>query len=356
MNYRKNYIDIINNAKKQKRNKQDGYYELHHILPKSLFPLWKKRKSNKVLLTSREHYLVHYLLCKIYNKPEMFYAFWFMNNNGKYKILSSNTYKKLKIKQAEQKKKDIAGINSKTRREIICIETGEIFFSITEAQKQKNIKYIAGALRKEQNMSGGYHWDYYDKNKKYNLDDYLKRDMIKKENTIKKIKDRLSNKKNHPMYGKKHSKESKEKMKKNNKRSWLGKKHTEEEKEKISLANKEKIVTEETRKKISESCKGRIPYNKGIPATEEQKRKQSIIMKGRKISEEHKEKIKFSPESIQKAKEINSKKIICIETGEIFDSIISAANFTNVSTSAISNMLRGKTKKAGGYSWIYTTA
>ena len=39
--------------------------------------------------------------------------------------------------------------------------------------------------------------------------------------------------------------------------------------------------TEETKKRKSEAQKGRIPWNKGIPASEEQKRKQSEAMKGK---------------------------------------------------------------------------
>lgn len=50
MNYKKLYINIINKAKSENRKKGHNiYYESHRILPKSLFPLWKTRKSNLVL-------------------------------------------------------------------------------------------------------------------------------------------------------------------------------------------------------------------------------------------------------------------------------------------------------------------
>ena len=45
MNYRKVYIDIINKAKKDNRSKKNGYYEKHHILPKSIYPLWAKKEK-----------------------------------------------------------------------------------------------------------------------------------------------------------------------------------------------------------------------------------------------------------------------------------------------------------------------
>ena len=103
MDYRKIYIKIIRNAKNQNRRKCDGnYYEQHHILPKSLFPFWAKRKSNLVLLTAREHFFVHELLTKIYPSNEMSFAlFAFISRpNADYKI-GPRTYEKLRILRAQ---------------------------------------------------------------------------------------------------------------------------------------------------------------------------------------------------------------------------------------------------------------
>lgn len=99
MDYRKVYINIIKKVKLKNRFKGDGnYYEKHHILPKSLFPLWKKRKSNIVLLTAREYFFCHQLLTKIYPGREMSYALIaFMNRpNADYKI-TSKEYERLKL-------------------------------------------------------------------------------------------------------------------------------------------------------------------------------------------------------------------------------------------------------------------
>lgn len=73
MNYRHIYMLIIERAKSEEklgiRKRGNGeYYERHHILPKSMFPLWKTRKFNLVLLTAREHFFCHQLLTKIYRK------------------------------------------------------------------------------------------------------------------------------------------------------------------------------------------------------------------------------------------------------------------------------------------------
>lgn len=78
------------------------YFEFHHILPKSLFPLWKKKESNIVALTAREHFFCHQLLTKIYPSKEMFYALRMMamsneksNHKERYKI-TSKEYEALK--------------------------------------------------------------------------------------------------------------------------------------------------------------------------------------------------------------------------------------------------------------------
>lgn len=104
MNYRHIYCKIISYAKSQNRHKGDGnYYERHHILPKSLFPLWKNRKSNIVLLTAREHFFCHQLLIKIYHSDKMFYALhsFISRPNADYKITSID-YEKLKKEFSER--------------------------------------------------------------------------------------------------------------------------------------------------------------------------------------------------------------------------------------------------------------
>lgn len=99
MNYRHIYMLIIEHAKSQNRIKGDGnYYESHHILPKSLFPLWSKRKSNIVLLTAREHFFIHQLLTKIYPGKEMAFALHLLSTTkkGKQVIITSREYEKIK--------------------------------------------------------------------------------------------------------------------------------------------------------------------------------------------------------------------------------------------------------------------
>lgn len=49
-----------------------------------------------------------------------------------------------------------------------------------------------------------------------------------------------------------------------------------------------------------------------------------------------------------------AKKVRCIETGEVFNSIIEARESVNLKTSSnIINVCKGKNKKAGGFRWRY---
>jgi hypothetical protein len=102
MNYRLVYIKIINKAKlKNRKKRQDIYYEKHHILPKSLFPNWIIKESNLVLLTAREHFFCHQLLDKIYPGKKMFLALWRLANDKKH-IINSREFERLRIRYATE--------------------------------------------------------------------------------------------------------------------------------------------------------------------------------------------------------------------------------------------------------------
>ena len=64
MNYPKIYDSIIDNAKSENRKRGETYYENHHIIPKCLNG--SDYKTNRVLLTAREHFVCHKLLTFIY--------------------------------------------------------------------------------------------------------------------------------------------------------------------------------------------------------------------------------------------------------------------------------------------------
>jgi hypothetical protein len=71
MNYQKVYDQIISKARSQDRIKDGSqYYEAHHIIPKCLGGKGKSRQwrthPNIILLTAREHFVVHKLLTFIH--------------------------------------------------------------------------------------------------------------------------------------------------------------------------------------------------------------------------------------------------------------------------------------------------
>lgn len=88
MNYGKIYHQLMERGKGRKLL---GYFEWHHILPRSLGGA--DHCSNLVALTYREHFLAHWLLLKIHrNGPgyrAMLYAFHCMSLVTDYRIIAS---------------------------------------------------------------------------------------------------------------------------------------------------------------------------------------------------------------------------------------------------------------------------
>ena len=119
--------------------------------------------------------------------------------------------------------------------------------------------------------------------------------------------------------GIKLSDEAKEKLSKFNK----GKKLSEEHKRKLSLSGigkgKGRIMSAERKGRISESCKGREPWNKG------------------KSGEENG----------------NAKKVICVSTNEIFNSIKECGDNFEVKSVTLSRWLSGKYKCTHEYVFMF---
>jgi len=104
MDYRSIYKDLIAKAKAELRNKsKERYYEVHHIKPKSLGGTGKNHEwqthPNLVLLTAKEHFVAHLLLCEIYpDNQKLKKALWALVNatkNNRYKV-SARVYQRTK--------------------------------------------------------------------------------------------------------------------------------------------------------------------------------------------------------------------------------------------------------------------
>lgn len=117
-------------------------------------------------------------------------------------------------------------------------------------------------------------------------------------------------------------------------------KHSKETRLKISVANKGR-----KNPKIAEINKGN-KYCLGRNISEETKQKMSIANKGKHTSPKTEFKKGYT--------NINwRKKVICMETQKIYDSITDASKDTNISISNISTCCSGKTKTSGKFHWRY---
>lgn len=139
--------------------------------------------------------------------------------------------------------------------------------------------------------------------------------------------------KDNPLYGTKMSEERKEALRQRN----IGNQYAKGAKWRMS---------ETTKLKISKAMKG----------------KQNCL--GRKLSQETKDKIAaanrnrvYSEETIKKMSDSQKGKcmvrVICVETNIVYDGIVLASQDTGVPYSGISHCCRGCQKTAGGYHWKY---
>lgn len=94
------YIKFIGSRKNRSLENYSEYTEKHHILPKSLGG--SNEENNLILLTTREHYIAHMILWRVYGEP-MAFAIWRMihsdhtKGKGYYNlILSGRQYELLK--------------------------------------------------------------------------------------------------------------------------------------------------------------------------------------------------------------------------------------------------------------------
>ena len=103
--YYERYVKFIEYRINNPIDTRRYYTEKHHILPSSLFPEYKKEKWNIVVLSGREHFLVHYLLAKLTNHNSMWFAF------NQMKRVASNRFNSVLY---EMHRKTISNLISKT--------------------------------------------------------------------------------------------------------------------------------------------------------------------------------------------------------------------------------------------------
>ena len=153
MNYYKIYNQLILRAKKENRKKGEGvYYERHHIIPRCIGGT--DDDDNLVLLTAREHFIVHKLLCEIHpNNKSLIYAYWQMCNRQEssrmrrnYNI-SSHEYDRVRqlLSEIVKNRKTGVSLSVETKRKMSQAKLGHLH---TNDSKQRMRDAKIGKKRK----------------------------------------------------------------------------------------------------------------------------------------------------------------------------------------------------------------
>lgn len=121
----------------------DGYFERHHVLPKSLEG--GDEASNIVRLTYREHFLAHWLLTKLTagkDRRKMLYALFQMTRRGKGKDRVFTSWQYEAARRAIQKVQAGRKLSDETRAKI------------SEARKGKSIMPLATRRKMSKRLKG----------------------------------------------------------------------------------------------------------------------------------------------------------------------------------------------------------
>lgn len=160
------------------------------------------------------------------------------------------------------------------------------------------------------------------------------------EETKRKISESRSGEKN-PLWGKHLSIEHKENIRK----SLIGRVLTDEWKQKIGNGNRGRKLSDKQRELLKQ-------INTGKKQSEETRKKRSESLKGHVVSEETRKKIGEKKRQHFGEKNPRSKKVLCVETGEIFASGRLAAKHYGLS-GGVCSVCRGIGETAGGLHWRY---
>jgi len=242
MNYKKIYKDLVT-SRKNRMIIEGEYYEKHHIIPKCV----GSKDKSLVNLTAREHFIAHWLLTKMFMDEiitrKMLFAFGIMrlNGNGQGRNLSSWQFEKArkafsKVMTGKSNPNYGKKFSNETRKKMSKIKKGRgnpmYGKHHTEKTKKKLRLHSTGKKHSEETKRkiSENHADFSGKN-----------------NPMYGILG-----KDHPLYGRKHTKETIRKMSEIKR----GKKFSEEHKKKLSECSKRENLSGETRRKMSEAKSG----------------------------------------------------------------------------------------------------
>ena len=107
-----------------------------------------------------------------------------------------------------------------------------------------------------------------------------------------------------------------------------------------SGGNENKIVSDESKQKLSEAKKGKYC-------------EENNPMYGKHLTEEHKSKLS---EAMKGKNSPNAKRIYCVELDMYFNTVTEASEILGCNKGKISSVLKGNRKTCGGYYWEYVNA
>ena len=335
----KTYDEFINEILSNRGRFACGneYHERHHIVPKCMGG--SNDEDNLIDLFAREHFEAHRLLgLENPGSDELVYAWacmaWVKSENQDRVKITPEEYEEVRKKYSEMLSQRYVGENNPmygvSPKERMDEETYNVW-------KQKVIEFNTSEQSRQNR---------------------------REKNIGKTYSDEVNQKKGrkgpeHHMYGKHLSDETKQKLREAN----TGRVLTEETRTKISNAMKGdknpfygKKHSEESKKKMSESRKGKPGWNKGIPMSEEQKAKLSAMRTGTKASNETRQKMS---EARKGAKNSTARKVVQYDIDgnfiRVWDYIKQASETLNINRCSIGECCRNEQKTAGGFIWKYFT-
>jgi hypothetical protein len=299
MNLQKIHDNIIFRAKSENRKIREGvYYEVHHILPRCAGGEGKKHEwkthPNLVVLTPKEHVLVHKILW--YMNPEIKGFFWAYHTMTK---MNAKTNSRIKVRLTHREYHEIrttqsllvSGENAPSKRP-------EVAKKISESQKGKilsdetKVRVTEGLKKFYQENPGFQKGRKMTEEAKKNLSLALKGRYISPEQ-IEKTRIKL--------IGQKRSEETKKlQSERAKKRPPMSQEIKDKISKSVTVVQTGRPCKEETKLKISQTLMGH-KNSPSIPCSPEKAKKISDAQKGKKLSDEHRIKLSIAAKNRKRA-------------------------------------------------------